>query len=187
MYAKTAIRIVHTHAHTHARVDGRGADTHRWGGGCFSLSPGMAVSLRLPHSKKFELFLNFSSKYLSQIVKICYFCIKKKKKLGRRLLLLLLILFFLVLLLLLEEGRRPQPLLLLLRAQRGLWIRGTARITLALKRKVENEKINFYSDMDEIDEEKKTWMKVRMVTSENVRFPSVSSSPYVCSPANKDG
>ena len=62
-----------------------------------------------------------------------------------------LILFFLVLLLLLEEGRRPQPLLLLLRAQRGLWIRGTARITLALKRKVENEKINFYSDMDEID------------------------------------
>ena len=53
------------HTHTHARVDGRGADTHRWGGGCFSLSPGMAVSLRLPHSKKFELFLNFSSKFES--------------------------------------------------------------------------------------------------------------------------
>ena len=70
-------------------------------------------------------------------MKICYFCIKKKK-LGRSLLLLLLILFFLVLLLLLEEGRRPQPLLLLLRAQRGLWIRSTARITLTLKRKVEN-------------------------------------------------
>ena len=119
-------------------------------------------------------------------MKICYFCIKKKK-LGRSLLLLLLILFFLVLLLLLEEGRRPQPLLLLLRAQRGLWIRGTARITLALKRKVENEKIHFHSGVDEIDEEKKTWMKVRMVTSENVRFPSVSSSPYVCSPATKDG
>ena len=28
-------------------------------------------------------------------------------------------------------------------------------------------------------------MKVRMVTSENVRFPSVSSSPYVCSPATR--
>ena len=81
-------------------------------------------------------------------MKICYFCIEKK--LGRRLLLLLLILFFLVLLLLLEEGRRPQPLLLLLRAQRGLWIRGTARITLALKRKVENEN----SGVDEIDERK---------------------------------
>jgi len=27
VYAKTAIRIVHTHAHTNARVDGRGADT----------------------------------------------------------------------------------------------------------------------------------------------------------------
>ena len=43
VYAKTAIRIVHTHAHTHTRVDGRGADTHRWGGGCFSLSPGSVL------------------------------------------------------------------------------------------------------------------------------------------------
>ena len=42
----------------------------------------------------------------------------------------------------------------------------------------------------EIDEEKSNsgvLMKVRMVTSENVRFPSVSSSPYVCSPATRDG
>ena len=63
-----------------------------------------------------------------------------EENLGRGLLLLLLVLLLLVLLLLLEEGGRPQPLLLLFRAERGLWIRSTAGITLALNRKVENEK-----------------------------------------------
>ena len=62
-----------------------------------------------------------------------------KKRLGRRLLFLLLVLFFLVLLLLLEEGGRSQTLLLLLRAHRRLWIRCTARITLALEKKVEKK------------------------------------------------
>ena len=45
---------------------------------------------------------------------------------------------------------------------------------LALKREIEK----VYSG---------AWRKVRMFTSENVRFPSVSSSPYVCSPVNKEG
>jgi len=42
VYAKTAIRIVHTHAHTIARRRA-GVQTHRWGGGCFSLSPGSVL------------------------------------------------------------------------------------------------------------------------------------------------
>ena len=111
VYAKTAIRIVHTHAHTNARRRA-GVQTHRWGGLLFHSA--LAVSLRPPHSKKFELFLNFSSKFESNCENLLYI----KKKLGRRLLLLLFILFFLVLLLLLEERGRPQPFLLLLGAER---------------------------------------------------------------------
>lgn len=67
VYAKTAIRIVHTHAHT---IDGRGC--RHTGGEEAAFHSALAVSLRLPHSKKFELFLNFSSKFESN-VKICYF------------------------------------------------------------------------------------------------------------------
>lgn len=61
VYAKTAIRIVHTHAHTNARR--RAGCRHTGGEAAFHSA--LAVSLRLPHSKKFELFLNFSSKFES--------------------------------------------------------------------------------------------------------------------------
>merc|ERR550534_1516832 len=60
VYAKTGMC---THTHTNTRKDGSGC---RHTGGGTAVHAVLAVSLRLPHSKKFELFL--------KIVKICYLC-----------------------------------------------------------------------------------------------------------------
>ena len=102
VFAKTAYC-----AHTHTHTDTGGVQTHRWERAVSSHSPGSVIEAA--SLKKFELFLNFSSKSAIYM---------GKRELGRRFLLFLFVLFFLVLFLLLEERRCPQPLLLLLGAER---------------------------------------------------------------------
>lgn len=65
MQRDISMGIVHTHAHARARVGRRaGADTLRWGRGCFFTQPWQCPWDCLTQ-QKFELFLNFSSKFES--------------------------------------------------------------------------------------------------------------------------
>ena len=149
-------QYVFAHTHTHTQVRRRaGVQTHSCEGGCFFTQPWQCLWGCLTQ-KSLNFFLEFfSSKFESNCENLLAYA-WEEEELGRRLLLLLFVLLLLVLLLLLEEGGRPQPLLLL-RAERGFWIRSTACITLALNRKVENQKEILHSRPEERNWESIFW------------------------------